>query len=672
MYASSAFNPTCARSGFTGAAIVLSPLAFIFLGIDLHACGEVALWRWGCALLVVLCTLCMGWAWRRSPAWGRFISLVDAGACIFTAGRDSLSDPFVALTVIMAVSLLLYAIFHYHPQEQSSDSPEEREREALRGAVGGLVALFALNWLIEGFQSSLGSNLCATGAVLCQGLLYPWSLKFRSPLPRYAILACILLLLGTMFQGEWLAIVATVLTIFIDLLLLNSYGQLELREDLGLEFFLKRPARMVLATFVILCSVGSVLLYLPVCLAKEAEFLDIAFLAVSASCVTGLSVIDPSSTLTVTGKIVLMLLMQLGGLGIMSLSALAMHVLGQRMSLRHERLAVSAAGSEDTGELLQTLGLVLRYLVAIEVLAAIILAYFLHDMGESWDSALGNGCFMAVAAFCNAGISPYHDSLFRFSSHPGILYVMGIVGVCGGMAPAAFLSLPLWFYYKRQITLSSLVTLVPTAILLIGGMGLFLISEWTGVLGHFSLIDKMHNAFHMSATLRTVGFSTFDLSGINNFSYVLCLFLMLIGGSPGGTAGGIKTASLSILFLVFWADLRQRPAVVYRRRLIPDLTIRRTITIVLSFILALILSVGALLATQDIAVKPLIFEAVSALGTVGLSMGVTNQLDELGKIIIILTMFCGRVGPLTILSLMSVESTGGNTVRYPEEKISLT
>lgn len=242
------------RSGFVGAALVLSPLAFIFLVSDLSQ-GVLPAWRLACAWGSLLLTVAMLLVWKRSPRWGQALAL-----------------------------------------------------------------------------------------------FYRWSQNFISPLPRIVVGGGALALVGGLVGGGDFAVCALVLTFFFDFFLLDSYGQLSWREDLGVEFFLNHPGRVVIATFVILCGVGSILLYLPFSTKEPVDFLDAAFSAVSSVCVTGLSILDVERDFTPWGRFFLALLMQLGGLGMMSLSALVMHVLGRRMSLRHERLAVSAAGSSGMGE----------------------------------------------------------------------------------------------------------------------------------------------------------------------------------------------------------------------------------------------------------------------------------------------------------------------------------
>lgn len=426
--------------------------------------------------------------WKRSPRWGQALALLDALAGVGAAGPPLWSNPLVALTVAIGSSLLGYAIW------------EGREEDLGRPAEG-----------IEGDLSLARGGGGGLGALVAQALFYRWSQNFISPLPRIVVGGGALALVGGLVGGGDFAVCALVLTFFFDFFLLDSYGQLSWREDLGVEFFLNHPGRVVIATFVILCGVGSILLYLPFSTKEPVDFLDAAFSAVSSVCVTGLSILDVERDFTPWGRFFLVLLMQLGGLGMMSLSALVMHVLGRRMSLRHERLAVSAAGSSG--------------------------------MGEDWWTALGDGLFMSVTAFCNVGMAPYSSNVMEFANQPAILYTLALVGICGGLAPAACLALGAKLWRGRSIPLNHLLALVPTAILLLGGMLILAISEWNGLLAHLAWDDKLHNAFFLSAAARTIGFNSLDLSQFNNFSYVVYIFLMLIGGSPGGTAGGMKTTT---------------------------------------------------------------------------------------------------------------------------------
>ncbi|MGM9999455.1 MAG: TrkH family potassium uptake protein [Candidatus Bruticola sp.] len=660
-------------SAFSSAAIVLSPLAFIFLGLDLEEGGTISAFRGLCSGLALIFTVSIGLFWDKHPKLGKFLAVLDALACIGAAGKYIFSDPFSALTIFAAVSVLINAVIHYRGQ---TDEPFKRRHhhidlEAVNGAAGGFAVLFFITWLLCGLNNQLGLSLCACGGLICQLIFYKWSRLTASRIPQIAVLFCFFLICFSFaVPGTWLTIISIFFSIFIDMFIASSYGELKLREDLGIDFFINRPARFLLLTFVLLCTVGSIFLYLPISSGGNLEFIDAAFMAVSASCVTGLTCIDIGQ-FTVYGKIFLVILVQLGGLGMMGTASLAMHAMGRRLSLRHERLLASLSESESGPNLIRSLYVIGIYVFILELLGGIIMTCALINQGTDWQIAVGRACFMAVTSFCNAGMTPDSSNLVTYAQTPVMLYTVAFLVILGSMSPLTFLAVPIWFK-RRHISLANFLALTATALLLSFGTLAYLLLEWNGVFAHLNPIDKWHNAFFLSAVGRTAGFNSVDVSGFTPLSVIISLVFMLIGGCPGGTAGGMKTVTVAIMLWAFWTDLNQEKEVVCRRRLIPHQTVRRTITIFVAFMLTLACSTILLFMTQNIAPKLLIFEAVSALGTVGMSLGATSHLDEIGKSIIIFTMFCGRIGPISIFAVMADDKPVKHEVGYPQENIPLT
>lgn len=432
---------------------------------------------------------------------------------------------------------------------------------------------------------------------------------------------------------------------------------------------LGHPARVMFFTFLLLCVAGTLLLSLPAAGNVRISPLDAAFTATSAVCVTGLTVLDTSVDITGLGQFFLLLLIQLGGLGIMSIATIALHVMGRRLSLRQEHLMSSMT---DTGrrDLMESLKLVFLYTFGVEIAGAVVLTvlFYLHD-GEA-AFAFQQGIFTAVSGFCNAGFTICSGNLASYQNAPLLLHTVGILIVLGGIAPATAVLLPGWLR-GRPMPVGAYLALTTTAWLIGIGTLAFLVFEWNGVLAGLPPAAKFHNALFQSVTLRTAGFNSVELGGLHSSTVLISLIWMFIGGSPGGTAGGVKTTTVAVLALVFWADITGRDGITLRNRRISTGIQRRAATILLAAFLVLLAAVMMLLVTQPYPARELIFEAVSAMGTVGLSLGVTPHLDGIGKVIIILTMFIGRIGPLTIFLLLNDERPGSQS-RCPDAEITLT
>ena len=436
------------------------------------------------------------------------------------------------------------------------------------------------------------------------------------------------------------------------------------------EILLGYPARILLTTFLGLCVAGIFLLSLPVSTSNGAiDLVDAAFTSVSAVCVTGLIVLDTPNDFTGFGQLCILLLIQLGGLGIMSITTVALHAMGRRLSLKQERLLKSMI---DTGhkDLFASLKTILKFTFIAEGIGAIVLFFLFFSSGDTAGMAAWRGIFTAVSAFCNAGFALQSDSLIPYQSNALILHTVAALIIFGGMAPATSLLVPKWISGKPT-PIPARIALVTTVILLVSGTFFMMAFEWDGVLSDLSVADKINNAWFQSATLRTAGFNSVDIATVVSPTFLVMVAFMFIGGSPGGTAGGVKTTTIGILAMTFLANITNRNEVVTQKRRIHSSTIYRAITIVFSGVAIWFMVILMLQVTQQISARNLIFETTSAIGTVGLSTGATPLLDEIGKIIIIIAMFAGRIGPMTLFMLLSEEQSV-SALRYPEKKISLT
>lgn len=438
----------------------------------------------------------------------------------------------------------------------------------------------------------------------------------------------------------------------------------------SLEFLVNHPARILLTTFLALCIAGTLVLSLPMASARDGvSILDAAFTAVSAVCVTGLAVLDTATDFTRFGQVCLIVMIQLGGLGIMGIATVALHAMGRRMSLKHERLMTKATGTDHHG-LLQSLKTILLFTATTEAVGAFILTISFLYLGDDLAMAIWRGLFTSISAFCNAGFALQSDSLMGYQTAPFVLHTIACLIILGGLAPAVALQIPRWIQ-RRPVALPTRVALHTTAVLLITGMFFTLAFEWNGALASLDWIDRFHNAWFHSVTLRTAGFNAIDVAAMADPTFVVMILLMFVGGSPGGTAGGIKTNTVAILAMTFWASITHHRDIVIQNRRIPPENITRAVAILTSGLIVLFLATIMLQTTQEIPARDLIFEATSALGTVGLTSGATPQLDEIGKIIVMFSMFIGRIGAMTLFLIVS-DDQEISSPHCPDENIPMT
>lgn len=441
-----------------------------------------------------------------------------------------------------------------------------------------------------------------------------------------------------------------------DLFLSNIYDEI-----------IKSPVRILPVTFLIICILGGILLYLPC--SGSMSFIDALFTSVSGVCVTGLSVQDVSTELNLFGQFILMLLIQVGGLGIMSISSIIFLMLGKKMSVTYEKNARSMFDADSRDEIKESLFLIFKYTFLIEFIGFIILTIRLSHIGNNIFFGLKQGIFLAVSGFCNAGFALFPDNLISYYNDPIILITISLLIIFGGIAPVIAITIPKFLRGEKLTPVAKIVFTTTIALLLIGTVLIFMTS-FSGVLNDMSVSEKLLNAWFQSVSARTAGFSSVDLSGISCGTYLTLIFLMIIGGSPGGTAGGIKTTTFAVLVITAYNIFAGRKNIV-RNREIPPETVYKAIALIFVYVLVLIISCFLLCTTQVLPHPMLVFESVSAMGTVGLSMGITTQLDTFGKIVIILTMFLGRVFPAMVIYYLN-SRISEFYLSYPKAKISLT
>lgn len=442
-------------------------------------------------------------------------------------------------------------------------------------------------------------------------------------------------------------------------------------KNVWIDFMLQQPARVLIVTFFALCTTGTLLLSIPAATTAPHNLLDSLFTAVSASCITGLSVLDTSKDFTLFGQIIILLLIQLGGLGIISITTVTLQVLGKRLSLKQERMLTNMTDT-DHSDLLKSLRTIIKVTFISEGVGALILFLAFMRHGDPWLQALWRGIFTSISAFCNAGFSLQSASLVPYQNDPWLLVIVSCLIIIGGFAPTTTVFIPRWLRGQAVANTVRIPLIASLWLLILGTVGI-LTFEFNGTLEPFSLLGKVTNAWFHSASLRTAGFNAIDISAVSPPTFMLMIILMLIGGSPGGTAGGIKTTTIGLLALTFWNNVNNRTEVMLRNRLIPHANIYRAITIIFAGMVMWLMVLLMLEVTQNLPARDLLFEASSAIATVGLTTGATSGLNEFGKVIIIVTMFLGRIGPITLFMLLSRDTTDDSLAeRAPRDKVSLT
>lgn len=439
------------------------------------------------------------------------------------------------------------------------------------------------------------------------------------------------------------------------------------------------PLRMLVLSFLILILLGTGLLLLPFATPADQPIgvVDALFTATSATCVTGLVVRDTGLGFTVFGQVVILGLIQLGGIGIMTFSLLVMSALGGRLSLSSRTLLHSTlAGAGSWGDLWPLLRLAFRLTLMAEALGALVL--FAHWHGEmGYGRAAWMASFHAVSAFCNAGFSLWESSLMGFRGDVLVNLVIMTLIVVGGLGYLTLFELQEGRGQRRGWSLHTrLVVGVSGALIVLGAAGFWLLER------HHTLAPMMPGerllvSLFQSVTARTAGFNTVDFSTLAPGTLFLVVLLMFVGGSPGSTAGGIKTTTLGVLLLAVWGRLRHRTHVNAFGRTVSPLTVRDALTVTLAGMFTVILGLFALLlleSPQETVVEQhavfveLLFEVVSASATVGLSTGITSLLDDTSRLLITLLMFLGRLGPLTV-AVSVARSLPARDVEYAEERV---
>ncbi len=439
----------------------------------------------------------------------------------------------------------------------------------------------------------------------------------------------------------------------------------------------KFPTLVLLISFAGLIFLGTILLSLPIAVyGDRLPLIDALFTATSATCVTGLIVVDTGSKFSLFGQVVILFLIQTGGLGIITFSTFFALMAGRKLSLTQRDIIFTSVMRTSRMNVYLVVRKIIIYAFALELIGAFILTLSWKD-SFGWQKGFYHSLFHSISAFCNAGFSTFQDSLVAYKGDVLINMVIMLLVILGGIGFLVLIDIENWIRYRKKISLHSRLVILTTVTLIISGAILFCFFESSNGLAGMTLKEKVLISLFQSITPRTAGFNTISINALTNSSLLLIMILMFIGGSPGSAAGGIKTSTAALFFMIAKSRLRGRTQTEIHYRTVPEKVVNEAISV---FVLAVILIILASLILQatELGYLPhqktsgefleLNFEAVSAFGTVGLSTGATAKLTWPGKVAIILIMFIGRLGPLSIAFIVG-KRKDVKSFRYAEEPV---
>jgi len=436
------------------------------------------------------------------------------------------------------------------------------------------------------------------------------------------------------------------------------------------------PARIFILSFAGLVLGGAFLLWFPFASAKGISFVDALFMSASAVCVTGLATVDVGTDLSTAGQVILICLFQVGGLGIITFSAFLFGIMGRGISFKGREIVQSTFLHTPRRDFFFILRSVILSTLIIESVGVLLLFIrFSQDFPLS--KALYYAVFHAISAFNNCGFSLFPDNFVRYQGDLLLNVTVMMLIILGGIGFVVHHEVITRLKDSNaRLSLHSRIVLITTTGLIVSGAALFWLFEEQYILRGLSPLTQFLVSLFQSVTPRTAGFNTIDIGQLTNATILLLLVLMFIGGSPGSTAGGIKTTSFALLLLMMWNRWRGNEEVTIFNRTVPRELIGRTLSITFASMLSVFLIGSVVMVAGHVETGPqgrqlfveYIFETVSAFGTVGLSMGVTPNLTDIQKLLIVFMMFAGRVGPLTLAFSLSFRE-GKKSVVYAEETV---
>lgn len=434
--------------------------------------------------------------------------------------------------------------------------------------------------------------------------------------------------------------------------------------------------QFIILGFLIIIVVGTFLLMFPISSADGSftSFADCVFTAVSATCVTGLVVVDTFTHWSVFGQIVILCLIQVGGLGFITIGVMFSMILRRRIGLKTRGLLQESVNTLKIGGIIKLTKKIIKGTLFIEAIGALILGIrFSFDYGPI--RGMYYGLFHSVSAFCNAGfdlmgINEPYCSLTRYVGDPFVnITVMALI-IIGGIGFIVWDDITTNKLNFKKYMLQTKVVIVTTAVLVLGGGLLFFATEFNNTMAGMNPGTRILASLFSSVTARTAGFNTVDTAALTGGSKILTVVLMFIGGSPGSTAGGIKTTTIFVLLINLFSGISTgKGGSVFKRRFEEDAVRKASFVFLLNLLLGLV-ACFIILAVNNLAFEDVVFEVFSAIGTVGMSTGITRDLNIVSRVIIMILMFCGRIGSLSF-ALSFMQNKKSAPVYYPSENISI-
>jgi trk system potassium uptake protein TrkH len=438
----------------------------------------------------------------------------------------------------------------------------------------------------------------------------------------------------------------------------------------------------IMISFLLVIFVGSLLLSLPISIAdgKTVSYIDALFTATTATCVTGLVTLPTVTTWSTFGQVVILCLIQLGGLGIITVMSGFMIMLHKKIGISDRLLLQDAFNLNTLSGLVRFVKKVIAGTFFVEGVGALL--YMMVFVPQYGAKGIWISLFNSISAFCNAGIDIISEnSLCSYATNPVINIVTSFLIVTGGIGYVVW-----WDFirvikiYKthgincfKKLTLQSKIAISMTALLIFAGGVLYFIFEYNNPLtiGNYNLFDKIQVSLFQSVTTRTAGFATIAQENLTNSSAILSLLLMFIGGSPVGTAGGVKTVTIAVLVITAFSLVRDKNEITIFNRAISQKAVKKSVAVVGTSFVIMFISTIMLSLVTDASVIDILYETVSATATVGLTRNLTPSLNMLGKLIIIVTMYFGRIGPITLAIALNTKKEKQNIVKTPYEDISV-
>ena len=447
------------------------------------------------------------------------------------------------------------------------------------------------------------------------------------------------------------------------------------------------PALMMATGFAVIIFIGGLLLLLPRSIAAGANLsvVDAFFVSTSAVCVTGLSPVDISTTFTIDGQLIILALIQIGGLGVMTITSFfALFYMGN--TNLYSQLAVkNMIGTDTWNSLLSTLFYILGFIFSIEMIGAAFIWLSVHStLGMTMQEEVYFAIFHSISAFCNAGFSTLSNNLGNpsFMGINSLYVIISVLVILGGIGFPILMNLKCALFYNvrrlfnkdyrqylRVTTINTKIVLATTTVLLVLSTVAFALIEWNGAFAGMTTWEKIVQSFFHASVPRTAGFNSVDMGSFSNIGILVFMILMWIGGASQSTAGGIKVNTIAVAWANFMSVIRERKSVVILKREVSQESVQRATATVFASILVILLAFIILLATEPgLTPKQLLFEVVSAVGTVGSSLNATAYLTTAGKIIVSLLMFVGRVG-LIVVAMSFVKKKGQERFSYPKDNV---